>query len=174
MLLTACCGRWGFSHHLSLFLSFHLLNVFLNDTLLDWYSLFLTVDCISFLCICFIVSNCLIYLLTSFFKVLSVFPKLARRIIKLSKYSTVFHVIKHIKKPHQFTPYSSLLPSISLSSVPIPLLPLLCPLPSPSSLSPFLTSHRTMQGVPFTFLLWESVLPWSWCLCFPLLFTPLF
>lgn len=89
--------------------------------------------------ICFIVNNCLIYLLTSFLKVLSVFPKLARRIIKLSKYSTVFHMIKHIKKPHQFTPYSSLLPCISPSSVPIPLLlPLLCPQPSPCPFLPLL------------------------------------
>ena len=56
---------------------------------LNWYSLFLTVDCISFYVFCFIMNNCLIYLLTSFFKVLSVFPKLARRIIELSKYSTV-------------------------------------------------------------------------------------
>jgi len=56
---------------------------------LTWYSLFLTVDWISFYVFCFIMNNCLIYLLTSFFKVLSVFPKLARRIIELSKYSTV-------------------------------------------------------------------------------------
>ena len=102
------------------------------------------------LCICFIVNNCLICLLTSFFKVLSVFPKLARRIIKLSKYSTVFHMIKHIKKPHQLTPDSSPAfpspPFPSLASFPFSALCL-----PPAPFSPFSASYRPVQGVPFAF-----------------------
>lgn len=124
----------------------------------SWYSLFMTMDWLHLLlCIYLIVKNCLqlfAYSIFFFFFFIFLVPihssQTWKRIIKLSEHNTVFHPIKHIKRPYLFTPYHlppcSSPPWILYATLPI-------------WTNYLLDQLHIIQGFPFTSLLRESLFP---------------